>query len=255
LSYFRDVNRGDGEGGGGEPRGLRERKKLATRQALSAAAIRLAVEQGLDSVRVEDIAEAAGVSARTFNNYFSSREQAICAARAGQVERIAITLLERPAGEPLLDAITHAVLAESPREPLREVLQLFAFNPTLHGEFLRTAAQSHSPLIEAIARRTGTEPTGLLSQVVASSVFCAIRAAMHQWLSTENPQPYRTVVRDALDQLRKLTTPEAAAAEGEPHAAGASVGGATIPDRAAAPASTAAGSPSARPSFIGGWAA
>jgi pyruvate/2-oxoglutarate dehydrogenase complex dihydrolipoamide acyltransferase (E2) component len=59
--------------------GLRERKKEATREALSMAALRLALERGIANVRVGDIAAAAGVSPRTYNNYFSNREQAICA--------------------------------------------------------------------------------------------------------------------------------------------------------------------------------
>src|ERR1700684_3472572 len=63
----------------GRPAGLRERKKLATRQALGAAAMRLAVERGLENVFVEDIAAAADVSPRTFNNYFASKYEAICA--------------------------------------------------------------------------------------------------------------------------------------------------------------------------------
>src|SRR5580698_6176379 len=62
-----------------QPAGLRERKKVATRKALGMAAMRLAVERGLEHVLVEDIAEAAGVSARTFNNYFASKYEAICA--------------------------------------------------------------------------------------------------------------------------------------------------------------------------------
>src|SRR5690606_21474884 len=60
--------------------GLRERKKDETRRALREAALRLALEHGPDQVRVDDIAAAAGVSTRTYNNYFSSREQAIVAA-------------------------------------------------------------------------------------------------------------------------------------------------------------------------------
>jgi hypothetical protein len=59
--------------------GLRERKKQATREALREAALLLALERGPDNVRVDDIADAAGVSPRTYNNYFSSREQAIVA--------------------------------------------------------------------------------------------------------------------------------------------------------------------------------
>src|SRR5215472_9047462 len=59
--------------------GLRERKKRATREALRLAALRLAVEQGWERVRVEDIAAEAGVSTRTFNNYFAGKDEAFLA--------------------------------------------------------------------------------------------------------------------------------------------------------------------------------
>jgi len=58
------------------------RKKLAVRQALGSAALRLAVERGLENVTVEDITAEADVSLRTFGNYFSSKYEAI-AARTG----------------------------------------------------------------------------------------------------------------------------------------------------------------------------
>ena len=69
--------------------GLRERKKQETRDALSFAALRLAVERGLDNVLVEDIAAAAGVSPRTFNNYFSSKAEAISSRHT---DRMRITI-------------------------------------------------------------------------------------------------------------------------------------------------------------------
>ncbi len=81
VCRLRSVVIGRGPGARG---GLRERKKLAVRRALSSAAIRLAAERGLENVTIEDITAEADVSVRTFGNYFSSKYEAICAlARTG----------------------------------------------------------------------------------------------------------------------------------------------------------------------------
>ncbi len=59
------------------PPGLRERKQTETRLALEAAALHLVHANGLENVTVEQIAERANVSTRTFFNYFSSKEDAL----------------------------------------------------------------------------------------------------------------------------------------------------------------------------------
>jgi AcrR family transcriptional regulator len=51
----------------------REQYKEQTRLDLAVAAFELARAGGLAGVRVPQIAAAAGVSARTFNNYFASK--------------------------------------------------------------------------------------------------------------------------------------------------------------------------------------
>ena len=80
---------------------LRERKKVATRQALSRAAALLAVERGVEGVTIEAIADAAGVSPRTFHNYFPGKEEAIVAPLTDGAQAVIDALRARPAGEPI----------------------------------------------------------------------------------------------------------------------------------------------------------
>jgi AcrR family transcriptional regulator len=60
---------------------LRERKKVETWTALHEAAASLAQQRGLEQATVEVIAESAGVSPRTFFNYFPAKEDAVLGLR------------------------------------------------------------------------------------------------------------------------------------------------------------------------------
>ena len=168
---------------------LRERKKLATREALSAAALRLALEHGPDNVRVDDIAEAAGVSPRTYNNYFASREQAIVAAIAAERGlRIGAALRARPADEPLADAVTAVVVEQYAAEPEPDdrAFALLLDAPRLRSEFLRSVATVEQPLAAAIAARHG-ELDELTTRVLAAAVSAAARVAAEHWLAGWRP--------------------------------------------------------------------
>src|SRR5690349_68248 len=57
--------------------GLRERKKIKTRQAIRREAFRLIEEQGYGNTTVEQIADAAEVSTSTFFRYFPSKESVL----------------------------------------------------------------------------------------------------------------------------------------------------------------------------------
>jgi AcrR family transcriptional regulator len=60
--------------------GLRERKRRATHRAIQLAALRLTVENGLDSLTIDEISGVADISPRTFFNYFPSKEDALVGA-------------------------------------------------------------------------------------------------------------------------------------------------------------------------------
>jgi AcrR family transcriptional regulator len=188
--------------------GLRERKKLATRQALSSAALRLAVERGLDNVTIEDITAEADVALRTFRNYFASKYEAVAAIGADRARRIGMSLVERPAGEPLWEALTHAVLqhyegtdqafSRETMAALGQVLQ----TPAMHGEYLKVNFEMQNALAAAIAERIGTDrEADMFPQVLAGAVTAASQVAIRRWYAADPPEALRPILERALRQL------------------------------------------------------
>jgi AcrR family transcriptional regulator len=160
--------------------GLRERKKTETRAALAAAALRLALEKGADNVRVDEIAEAANVSPRTYNNYFASREHAIVAGiTASRALQVASALRSRPADEPLVESIISA-FAEQYREAPTEALTLINSTPALREAYLDSTSSMEPPIAEVIAERLGKDPLG--AEVLAAAVSAAARIGMQRWV-------------------------------------------------------------------------
>ena len=188
--------------------GLRERKKLATHQALSSAALRLAVERGLDNVTIENITAEADVALRTFRNYFASKYEAVAAIGADRARRIGMSLLERPVTEPLWEALTHAVLdhyegtdqafSRETMAALGRVLQM----PAMRGEYLKVNFEMQNALATAIAERTGTDlRADMFPQVLAGAVTAASQVAIRRWYAADPPEPLRPILERALRQL------------------------------------------------------
>ena len=91
--------------------GLRARRKMQTQREIHRAALELFEEHGVRESTVQQIAEHAGVSPRTFFRYFSTKEQA---ALPGQRRMLrAIDSLEVTDPDPA--AVLHAVEAMAER--------------------------------------------------------------------------------------------------------------------------------------------
>jgi AcrR family transcriptional regulator len=186
---------------------LRARKKQATREALSQAALRLALEHGPENVRVDDIAAAAGVSPRTYNNYFSSREAAICGIADDRAYRIGAALRARPADEPLADAIVHVMMEHYAGrvEPDKAAIGMITSSPALRGEYYKSIVAIEGPLAEAIAERTGRDvERDLFTRGMAAAVTSAIRVATVHWLRRDDAVTFAAVLHTALDQVAPM---------------------------------------------------
>jgi AcrR family transcriptional regulator len=191
------------------PASMRRRdwQKEQTRLDLALAAFELARAEGLANVRVPQIAEACGVSTRTFNNYFSSKEAAIVWPTSLRGARLAAGLAERPAGESLGDALVEVVAGlygPAGQEGLPEgwldgFRVLVAAESALHGEYLKAQAAGERALAEVIAVRTGAADGALEPLLVAGVVVAAERAAVLHWFRQGNSStPMVEVVRNAL---------------------------------------------------------
>jgi AcrR family transcriptional regulator len=167
--------------------GLRERKKAATRQALHEAALRLAMERGLDRVTSEAVADAAGVSRRTFSNYFANKEQALLHGDTTRMRLLLDLVLARPARES-----AWAALGAAGRELLAHLgdrdpdwvarTRLIRQHPTLVVYQVAMYASFERDLAAAIAGRLPPDDTGMRPRLVASCFLTALRVAVHTWL-------------------------------------------------------------------------
>src|SRR5687767_1104185 len=92
--------------------GLRERKKAATKAALSDATLRLAVQKGgLEAVTADEIAAEVGVSTRTFHNYFPNKEAAFLHDFNEITGEFIAAVRDRAARQPVWDALRDACVS------------------------------------------------------------------------------------------------------------------------------------------------
>jgi AcrR family transcriptional regulator len=186
--------------------GLRERKKADTRRALSDAALELTFRHGLENVTREDIARVAGVSLRTFNNYFTGKYEALAYRQTERVRRSIAELRKRPAGEPLWTAITESILLPidedfatagpengvPTRAELVEVRKLL-MSPEIRGVVGKALIEEW---ITVIAERTGTDPDrDMYPRLVAGVVHAVGDAAADAYAKADPPVAFPELLR------------------------------------------------------------
>jgi AcrR family transcriptional regulator len=177
-------------------RSLRERKKLATRRALQRVALDLVAERGYSRVTVEDIAEAADVSPRTFFNYFPSKEAALLGTDPDRTDRLRQRIVDEPAGKSPLEALRSVMVEEVRRlseeladlggEPADWVcrMKLAMVDPHLRAAQAAHMTQLEHALVAGLAERLGTDPRqNPYPVLLASTAVGLMRAVISIWAS------------------------------------------------------------------------
>jgi AcrR family transcriptional regulator len=201
--------------------GLRERKRVATRQAIQRAVLKLALERGLENVTVEEISRVADVSPRTFFNYFVSKEAAMAGDAPALLEERGIQQFidGGPSGDLLRDIgeliATAAEQASESRDTMLMRRDLHARYPHLFALRLAGMKSFEDELAVLIEGRLAHENPELaadpdaLSSRARLTTLVAFAALRHAWIRWAEPgrdpdEQLAPMLRDSFAQLETL---------------------------------------------------
>lgn len=178
----------------------RDAQKLATRRALSAAAIELFSSQGYDETRVEDIAAAAGVSPRTFFLHFPSKDAAAFPDHDERVAALAAALTANDADDPLpflREQILLGVRQVSGSRIRAKRYPLLARIPALRDRDVLADLDYEAVIVAHLVERGRSV---FNARRIASSCMGIARAALATWADDASFDP-DAAAGDALERL------------------------------------------------------
>ena len=218
--------------------GLRERKRAATRAAITAVARSLTSERGLSGYTVEDVCEQTGISRRTFFNYFPTKEDAILGhvddelpedvfeefLRRGQVSpqgQISASLLQ----DLLQLSLSMSERMSSSEEETRQLIGVIKKEPQLMLKIIGATEEREAHFAQLRARREGvpaSHPVVRMAVVVMGNIA---RHTSLAYFSEGNTRTYRDLLLENFEAARLLLSqpysrptgnPASPSAEGQP---------------------------------------
>lgn len=172
--------------------GLRERKRRETRTAIEKATIELTISAGLDQTTIEAISERAGISPRTFFNYFDSKEDALLGMDSPLPtdEQVRQYLGQAP-GDMVGGMTTLLVdmVGPSLTDPALHVLrrQIMSDHPALLERHAGRMVRAGRQIAEAIQRVTPKDTSSSDVEIILALCSNALRVAIREWIATDQP--------------------------------------------------------------------
>ena len=165
------------------PTGLRERKKVQTRQLIIETAHRLFAERGFDTVTVAEVARAADVSEGTVFNYFPVKEDLFYGGMEVFEQTLVEAIRHRAPGQSALDAFRRVVvdgtgvLVEKPRaELIAAAARVVSDSPALQAREREIVARYTQALAELLAEQTDASPGDVEPLAMATALMGVQRA-------------------------------------------------------------------------------
>jgi AcrR family transcriptional regulator len=210
--------------------GSRAEQKLATELALRQAAVRLMTERGYEATSTDDIARAAGVSPRTFFNYFPTKESVVLLPEDLLPDLAANALRKRPLGEDVAASLAAAALEvvtafdslggpQIQRHQVVAGLRLMFGERSLRQIFLDRRAATEDVIWEVLRGR-GVAEEDLGARAAVATVVGLTYLGLHEWVDGDGEEPLPAVVARCLllvpDPTRFAAGVTARATEGRP---------------------------------------
>ncbi|MDF2558846.1 MAG: TetR family transcriptional regulator [Microbacterium sp.] len=177
-----------------EPLGRRERKKAATRKAISDVATMMFLERGFDNVSIREVADAADVSPTTVFAHFPQKEALVFDEDDEQRDRLVSAVRDRPSGSTINRAIhdfysaeLRANVDEHGNDVTRIFMRFLNETPALRDYAEKMWLRHEDALAEAIA-----DELGLAEPIAEIRVYARFVLQM-QLLVNDSDDPLATV--------------------------------------------------------------
>lgn len=182
---------------------LRDRKRLAVQRDITDVAVDLFLANGYEATTVGQIAEAAGLSPRSFFRYFDTKEAVIThmldAAGVGIADHLSTRPSEERAWHALRRSFDHLVEMMDSGYRALQWMRLIYETPSLYADYLLKQAQWNQLIADALALRLTAVPPGeerrLSAGALAAVAVSCFEIARVEWVGYDG----RRTLADLLD--------------------------------------------------------
>lgn len=184
--------------------GLRERKRREMYQNLTETGLKLFAEQGFEATTLDDIARAAGISRRTFFNYFSAKEEIILAWQNGLPDALYAEMLRRGKTATPFGLVSEALMAMTINMSPDIAMLIARITQSTEQlrlgnqmKFLRMEEAAHAALCVLWPEKECTQAL----KIAAMAGTGAMRIAVEAWLNDGCSRPLREFLESNISAL------------------------------------------------------
>lgn len=189
---------------------LRDVRKRETIRTLTDTARRLTIERGFSGFTVEEVCAEAGVSRRTFFNYFASKENAVYGFTEIDPRLVELEDDFVDASGELIDDFVAVILRRwDLLDPLSDAPALFAVieqEPRLLKGAFERLAENERRDVALILRREG-DGAEAYAEVIVHTIGALVRMSVDQIVQHHSTEPFDVLVRQRLAIARAAFAP------------------------------------------------